>query len=129
MSKEKEQEKLESTLRDAATDIAQLKHLFNEKTEQLPQSITWLEQRIKSLESDLDTTSDKMLAYKLQRIVGSKMLASVGEAEEIDAARPKGFESSTFQCKTDLDTCLCDAQNTFGKALCYLLFIRCVVKG
>ncbi len=46
-----------------------------------------------------------------------------------DKQVPENYQSSTFKCKSDLDRCLLGSKSALDKALCFTLFIRCVVKG
>jgi len=43
--------------------------------------------------------------------------------------RPPGYQTTTFQCKSDCDRCLARATSIIGKCLCLALFTRCILKG
>ena len=90
-----------------------------------PAVIAQLERRIQAIASELDQSSEKMVAYKLKRVAESKMVVQASAATKA----PAQYQSTTFQCKSDLDQCLIGASNALAKALCYVLFIRCAVKG
>ncbi|VUD68023.1 hypothetical protein TDB9533_03948 [Thalassocella blandensis] len=181
----KTNKKIDRSLVDSAKAIEQLKKKLKDDEAQLPKTALKMEDRLQDLQQELDSISDKMLAYKLRRIADSKMLASVaklsqGGTEEKEKAqdfvgekavkktRPANvakrgeagteinlsgattklgnlsagksnktspgkentkYQSSTFQCKSDLDQCLIDTKHPIEKALCYALFIRCAIKG
>lgn len=151
--------KIDNSLADSAKAIETLKKNLRDDAERLPQTAIKLENRLQELQQELNSVSDKMLAYKLKRLAGSKMLESVsnlpvkyeGEPAAQTAAeknttqdktkdkktksnkaksnKTKEYQSNTFKCKSDLDTCLLDSKNSIDKALCYALFIRCAIKG
>lgn len=93
--------------------------------ENAPAVLAQLERRLQAITAELDNSSEKMVAYKLKRVAESKMVAQASAA----AKAPAQYQSTTFQCKSDLDQCLLGAPNALAKALCYVLFIRCAVKG
>lgn len=149
--------------------IDQLRNDIEEQKGKAPKNAEVMEARLRAIQGEIDSLSEKMLAYKLQRLASSKMLAQVSElsqaeqkaaeakAPEILAPEPAApaqsasqnsekkqpqkmvqgrkktpkneYNSSTFQCKSDLDICLEDSKSALDRALCYALFIRCAVKG
>ena len=84
-----------------------------------------LEKRMQALSEEVDHSSDKMVAYKLKRLAESKLVAQAATSKQPRTQ----YQSTTFQCKSDLDQCLIEASNSLQKAICYALFIRCAVKG
>ncbi len=146
--------------------IDELRNELEEQKGKAPKNTEAVEARLRAIEGEIDSLSEKMLAYKLKRLAASKMLAQVSElsqseqkVEEESPQKSKGsantpvpaspsknrsqklvmakkkttskqsYDSSTFQCKSDLDMCLLDATGALERALCYALFIRCAVKG
>lgn len=146
--------------------IDELRSEIEEQKGKAPKTAEAVESRLRAIQSEIDSLSEKMLAYKLQRLAASKMLAQVSElsqteqhaasklsqkekespkapkpasasktpSQKLVMAKKKGaskqeYNSSTFQCKSDLDMCLLDATGALERALCYALFIRCAVKG
>lgn len=83
-----------------------------------------LEKRMQALSKEVEHSSDKVVAYKLKRLAESKLVAKTTQNKP-----QTQYQSSTFQCKSDLDQCLIDASGALHKAICYALFIRCAVKG
>lgn len=152
---------IDQSLEDSTKAIDLLKESSRSEFEKLPKQTLVVEDRLSSIQGELDSISDKMLAYKLQRIAGSKMLEAVssyaksGISEDPGAPSPASgvakiyngekpvraknnklaakkiatYESTTFRCKSDLDTCLLSSANALDKALCFALFIRCAIKG
>lgn len=144
---------IEASLEAAASSLGELKKELAGEAKTLPASARHLQQRVESLQEEVSSVSDKMLAYKLHRLASSKMLASVSELTQDKTSAVDGrvnssaipspsvkpgvkskkaiepYQSSTFQCKSDLDKCLVGASNAMDMALCYALFIRCAVKG
>lgn len=146
MSEEKDQDKAKlNALKKSLKDIEQ--RLSVEGDNSTPASIKHLEKRMQSLQQELaGLHSEKMLAYKLQRLAQSKLLSDVQDQlstpskktpkprakaaiTQANPAQDKQYLSSTFKCKSDLDLCLLDCKSALGKALCYTLFIRCMLKG
>lgn len=169
----KTSKKIDRSLEESAKAIDELKARLKADESQLPKNALKMEDRLQDLQQELDSISDKMLAYKLRRIADSKMLASVAElstedlgaevnpkegkpAKSTKALKGKNikpsveareenkstsrdvknkqdakskYQSSTFQCKSDLEQCLIGAADPIEKALCYALFIRCAIKG
>ena len=171
----KTNKKIDRSLTESAKLIDELKQKLQEDEGKLPKTALKMEDRLQDLQQELDSISDKMLAYKLRRIADSKMLASVArlssEDDELEQAADSNasvkkpsmagsdppqqelidplsenkvkktsdkknnkkedvnYQSSTFQCKSDLDQCLLKSTHPIEKALCYALFIRCAIKG
>ena len=75
-------------------------------------------------EPDALLTETAEVAGKLAGVAGK--LASL-----IDSHRDQivGYESGTFQCKSDCDLCLSRAESPLEAALCHALFTRCIAKG
>jgi len=152
-------QEITQSLDDTAAAIDDLKADLEKRLKVPGKHTLAIEDRISSIQSEVATISDKMLAYKLRRVADSKMLESVSalanlpqeasrsklgkpSAAEAPKSKPKSknktkskegdgpeYLSSTFQCKGDLDLCMLGATSALDKALCYALFIRCAIKG
>ena len=134
---------IERSLKQTAGEIQSLKQAVRRGDMALPASADHIARRLQAIRHELDTVSDKMLAYKLRRLADSKILQSVSAAthtpspaaakQKVSPRQSTGgnseYHSPTFRCKSDLDTCLLQAGSALDKALCYALFIRCAIKG
>lgn len=125
------------SLQQSAQKLQQLAESHEAVT---PASARKVEQRLEALQADIEKISGSMLAYKLRRLADSKMLKQISEPSAVHTNTeknhstqkkppPSAYQSSTFQCKSDLDLCLTNSKNALDKALCYALFIRCAIKG
>lgn len=127
--------KIDLSLREVAKQLEQMEANYASTSQTMPAPARKVEERIQSLQKEMDEISDKMLAYKLKRLASSKMVEALGEQKHSRKAKKTvkenstDYQSSTFKCKSDLDQCLLNSKNALDKALCFTLFIRCVVKG
>lgn len=149
-TKSRKERKIDLSLQEVARQLEEMEANYARLSQDMPAPARKMEERIQSLQKELDEISDKMLAHKLKRLASSKMLEVVGEkkqelvqkekslpqqkkpvAKPSDARpkKPADYQSSTFKCKSDLDQCLLDSKNALDKALCFTLFIRCALKG
>ncbi len=113
---------------DAKALKASLQAIEQHLAKQAPESsatVQHIEKRLQALTEEVDNSSHKMVAYKLKRLAESKMVSEASQK----MTTPVQYQSSTFQCKSDLDQCLVGSQSALQKALCYALFIRCAFKG
>lgn len=69
--------KIDVSLSDSAKALQVLKNLRKNQLATLPRSALKMEERLQTLQDELDSISDKMLAYKLRRLADSKMLEEV----------------------------------------------------
>jgi hypothetical protein len=137
----RKEKKIELSLKEVAKQFEHMEADFRSASKNVPAPARKLEERIQKLHSEMDEISDKMLAHKLQRLAESKMLEEIGRKKQALLVQDKSkapaqssssseeYQSSTFKCKSDLDKCLQSSKNALDKALCFTLFIRCVVKG
>ena len=67
------------------------------------------------------------LTNQLEKLAGSVP----GMMQSLNAAKKHspGYETGSFQCKSDCDRCLARASTITEKCLCLALFTRCVLKG
>jgi len=125
MNKEKDVLKnIRNNLSDSIHELSTLNMNFK----RVPASSKHLGKRLDSIEQELEIISEKMLAYKLRRLADSKSIKDIAKRKKNILPEKEGFETNTFQCKSDLKRCLLN-ESIFSKALCYALFIRCVLKG
>lgn len=121
---------LKESLEDSKNELSAYRELLSRESKRVPASSRHLEQRLESIEQELEALSPKVLAYKLRRLADSKVVEDVAHKKTLVVTEHiEDFESNTFKCKTDLEKCLSNESNPWKKALCYALFIRCVVKG
>ncbi|MFL0809866.1 MAG: hypothetical protein K6L76_05575 [Agarilytica sp.] len=147
---------IDKSLRESADALDALKVDLRNNDGKVSKQTEDMERRLITLQDELTSVSDKMLAYKLRRLADSKMLARVIASVQPLSSPPRSpspvstsslkaskgkankkgksekvaeFSSTTFQCKSDLDRCLSSSSSALNKALCYALFIRCAIKG
>ena len=139
-NKNPKERKINLSLQEVARQLEEMEASYTSQARPMPAPARKMEERIQALQEEMDEISDKMLAHKLKRLASSKMLEAIGEKKSALTAAgivhsiPKKTEStdyqfSTFKCKSDLDQCLISSKNALDKALCFTLFIRCVIKG
>lgn len=128
--KNPKERKIDLSLQEVARQFEEMEASYKRMSKTMPAPARKMEERIQALHKELDEISDKMLAHKLKRLASSKMLEAVSDKKRT-LSKPKGadYQSSTFKCKSDLDQCLRSSKNALDKALCFTLFIRCVIKG
>lgn len=145
MTIEREQKTAQAINTSLQQSAQKLQRLAEQGKDVSPATARKIEQRLEALQADIDNVSGPMLAYKLRRIADSKMLKQMSDAPAAapaakskkatksatakSASAPDAYQSTTFQCKSDLDLCLVNSKNALDKALCYALFIRCAIKG
>lgn len=129
--KNPKERKIDLSLQEVARQLEEMEASYKRISKTMPAPARKMEERIQSLQKELDEISDKMLAYKLKRLASSKMLEAVSDKKHSMSkqAKSRDYQSSTFKCKSDLDQCLQSSKNALDKALCFTLFIRCVIKG
>jgi uncharacterized protein YaaN involved in tellurite resistance len=118
------------SLEDSKRELFAYHQFLSQKAQRVRASSRHLEQRLEAIEAELERVSPKILAYKLRRLADSKAVQEVAEKKTVVVTEKIAeFQSNTFKCKHDLEICLRNESNPLMKALCYALFIRCVVKG
>lgn len=146
-AKSRKERKIDLSLQEVARQLEEMEANYARLSQTMPAPARKMEERIQSLQKELDEISDRMLAHKLKRLASSKMLEAVGEKKQelvlqeqqparkatatkkATTKKPADYQSSTFKCKSDLDRCQLDSKNALDKALCFTLFIRCIIKG
>lgn len=128
--------KIDLSLKEVAKQLEEMEANYASASQTMPAPARKVEERIQSLQKEMDEISDKMLAYKLKRLASSKMVEALAEQKSVYKAKKTTkemsaaeYQSSTFKCKSDLDQCLLNSKNALDKALCFTLFIRCAIKG
>jgi hypothetical protein len=75
----------------------------------------------------------RTIALEQEPMVLLKSLIDIAESREVELlrsrrAKPPEYKTGSFGCKSDLDTCLQNANDMLEQALCWALFIRCIIK-